>query len=78
MSAIEHDRLTSPDAKTEDKAFDRAIRPKTLADYRGQPDVNKQMRIFIAAARKRAEALDHCLIFGPRAGQDNTGEYHRE
>ena len=65
MSAIEHDRLTSPDAKSEDKAFDRAIRPKTLADYRGQPDVNKQMRIFIAAARKRAEALDHCLIFGP-------------
>jgi Holliday junction DNA helicase RuvB len=65
MSAIEHDRLTSPDAKSEDKAFDRAIRPKTLDDYRGQPDVNKQMRIFIAAARKRAEALDHCLIFGP-------------
>ena len=65
MSAIEHDRLTSPDAKSEDKAFDRAIRPKTLADYRGKPDVNKQMRIFIAAARKRAEALDHCLIFGP-------------
>ena len=65
MSAIEHDRLTSPDAKSEDKAFDRAIRHKTLADYRGQPDVNKQMRIFITAARKRAEALDHCLIFGP-------------
>jgi len=65
MSAIEHDRLTSPDAVSEDKAFDRAIRPKTLADYRGQPDVNKQMRIFIAAARKRSEALDHCLIFGP-------------
>ena len=65
MSAIEHDRLSSPDAAPDDKAFDRAIRPKTLDDYRGQPDVNKQMRIFIAAARKRAEALDHVLIFGP-------------
>jgi Holliday junction DNA helicase RuvB len=65
MSAIEHDRLTSPDAGSDDKVFDRAIRPKTLADYRGQPDVNKQMRIFIAAARKRSEALDHVLIFGP-------------
>ncbi len=65
MSAIEHDRLSRPDAVPEDKAFDRAIRPKTLADYRGQPDVNKQMRIFIAAARKRSEALDHVLIFGP-------------
>ncbi len=65
MSAIEHDRLSSPDAVPEEKAFDRAIRPKTLADYRGQPDVNRQMQIFIAAARKRSEALDHVLIFGP-------------
>ena len=65
MSAIEHDRLSSPDSAPADKAFDRAIRPKTLADYRGQPDVNKQMRIFIAAARKRSESLDHVLIFGP-------------
>ena len=65
MSAIEHDRLTSPAAVTGDKAFDRAIRPKTLADYVGQPDVKKQMRIFITAACRRAEPLDHVLIFGP-------------
>jgi Holliday junction DNA helicase RuvB len=65
MASIEHDRLTSAEPRSEDRAFDRAIRPKTLDDYRGQPDVNKQMGIFIEAARRRSEALDHVLIFGP-------------
>ena len=45
--------------------IDRAIRPKLLADYEGQPQVNAQMEIFIEAARQRNEALDHLLIFGP-------------
>ncbi len=65
MASIEHDRLTSAEPKADDKAFDRAIRPKTLADYRGQPSVTQQMSIFIEAARRRGEALDHVLIFGP-------------
>jgi len=65
MAAIEHDRLTSAEPRADDKAFDRAIRPKTLLDYVGQPDVKKQMGIFIEAARRREEALDHVLIFGP-------------
>ncbi len=65
MASIEHDRLTSAESGTEDRAFDRAIRPKTLIEYIGQPDVKKQMRIFIEAARRRSEALDHVLIFGP-------------
>ena len=65
MSNVEHDRLTSADTISEDKAFDRAIRPKTLEDYRGQPSVNQQMSVFIEAARRRKEALDHVLIFGP-------------
>jgi Holliday junction DNA helicase RuvB len=65
MAGIEHDRLTSAEPGTEDRAFDRAIRPKTLAEYVGQPDVKQQMRIFIEAARRRSEALDHVLIFGP-------------
>jgi len=65
MSGIEHDRLTSAESRTEDRAFDRAIRPKTLAEYVGQPAVKQQMRIFIEAARRRSEALDHVLIFGP-------------
>lgn len=65
MSNVEHDRLSSAEAVGEDKAFDRAIRPKTLQDYHGQPSVNEQMSIFIEAARRREEALDHVLIFGP-------------
>jgi Holliday junction DNA helicase RuvB len=65
MAGIEHDRLSSAEPGTEDRVFDRAIRPKTLAEYVGQPDVKQQMRIFIEAARRRSEALDHVLIFGP-------------
>jgi holliday junction DNA helicase RuvB len=45
--------------------LDRAIRPRTLADYIGQPAVREQMEIFVGAARQRSEALDHVLIFGP-------------
>ncbi len=64
-AGIEHDRLSSAESKAEDKAFDRAIRPKSLDEFVGQPGVKQQMRIFIEAARNRAEALDHVLIFGP-------------
>ena len=63
--SIEHERLTSTTERGEDRAFDRAIRPRLLADYGGQPKVNQQMAIFIQAARQRGEALDHVLIFGP-------------
>ncbi|NKN31962.1 Holliday junction branch migration DNA helicase RuvB [Marichromatium bheemlicum] len=59
------DRIISPQAATDDGMLDRAIRPRTLADYVGQPAVRDQMEIFIGAARARAEALDHVLIFGP-------------
>ena len=65
MDNIEHDRLISGDESHEDKAFDRAIRPKTLAEYVGQKSMREQMEIFIEAARKRSESLDHVLIFGP-------------
>jgi holliday junction DNA helicase RuvB len=60
------DRLISSTATLpEEEAVDRALRPKTLADYIGQPAVNKQMSLFIQAARERKDALDHVLIFGP-------------
>jgi Holliday junction DNA helicase RuvB len=65
MASVEHDRLTSAESAPDDRAFDRAIRPKTLADYHGQPSVSRQMNVFIEAARRREEALDHLLIFGP-------------
>ncbi|CAA0097803.1 Holliday junction branch migration DNA helicase RuvB [Zhongshania aliphaticivorans] len=63
---IEIDRLVAPDASEPlEERFDRAIRPKTLADYIGQPAVCEQMNIFVSAARMRNEPLDHTLIFGP-------------
>src|SRR5690606_6290800 len=62
---IEHDRIVSAAAQGEEEAFDRAVRPKRLADYVGQSAVRTQMEIFIEAARNRREALDHVLIFGP-------------
>ena len=65
MANVEHDRLTTAESVEDDKAFDRAIRPKQLVDYVGQPGVKQQMSIFIEAARRRSEALDHVLIFGP-------------
>ncbi|WP_372778253.1 Holliday junction branch migration DNA helicase RuvB [Litorivivens sp.] len=63
---IETDRLIAPEqTDPQEESLDRAIRPKTLADYVGQEAVREQMEIFVSAARKRSEPLDHTLIFGP-------------
>ena len=62
---IEADRIMSGQAKIDEDVIDRAIRPKLLADYVGQPQVREQMDIFIKAAKLRQDALDHLLIFGP-------------
>ncbi|QBH96524.1 Holliday junction branch migration DNA helicase RuvB [Limnobaculum zhutongyuii] len=63
---IEADRLISPVAQFEEEdPIDRAMRPKLLSEYVGQPHVREQMEIFIQAARLRGDALDHLLIFGP-------------
>jgi Holliday junction DNA helicase RuvB len=65
MSTAQDDRLVGAAASTQEDAVDRAIRPRTLADYVGQEAVKAQLSIFIDAARGRGEALDHVLIFGP-------------
>ena len=65
MGSVEHERLTSAAPRAEDRAFDRAIRPKNLNEFVGQRTVKQKMTIFITAARNRTEALDHVLIFGP-------------
>ena len=63
---IEADRLISPVAQFEEEdPIDRAMRPKLLSEYVGQPHVREQMEIFIQAAKLRGDALDHLLIFGP-------------
>lgn len=65
----EEDRIiTASDSTSETASEDiqeNAIRPAKLADYIGQEVVKEQMEIFISAARKRGEALDHTLVFGP-------------
>lgn len=68
---IEADRLVSAENLPDEDVIDRAIRPKLLTEYVGQPQVCQQMEIFIQAAKLRAEALDHLLIFGP-AGLGKT------
>lgn len=62
---IEADRLVSAQSTPDDEAIERAIRPKVLADYSGQPNAREQMEIYVTAARRRQDALDHVLIFGP-------------
>ena len=61
---IEADRLVSADSSGFEEAADRAIRPKLLAEYVGQPQVRSQMEIFIQAAKMRHEPLDHVLLLG--------------
>jgi Holliday junction DNA helicase RuvB len=61
----ESERIISATQGADDEAIDRAIRPKLLTDYAGQPAASEQLEIFIPAARGRGEALDHLLIFGP-------------
>ncbi|MGC1182497.1 Holliday junction branch migration DNA helicase RuvB [Legionella sp.] len=62
---LESDRLISTQIITSEEAIDRAIRPLSLKEYIGQEVVSSQMQIFIDAAKKRNDALDHVLIFGP-------------
>ena len=63
---IETDRLSSPaPASQQEEALERALRPKALDEYVGQEKIRGQLKIFIEAARKRGESLDHVLLFGP-------------
>ncbi len=63
---IETDRLISAaPASPQEEALERALRPKALEEYVGQEKIRGQLSIFIEAARRRREALDHVLLFGP-------------
>jgi holliday junction DNA helicase RuvB len=63
---IETDRLIAPAAASPvEEQIERALRPRTLAEYVGQAKAREQLEIFIHAARNRSEALDHVLLFGP-------------
>lgn len=59
------ERINNPSLQTEDKEFDRALRPKTLEEFVGQNHLKELLDISIKAARLRGEALDHVLFYGP-------------
>lgn len=62
---IESDRLVTGQVQTQEEALERALRPKVLDEYVGQEKARSQLQIFIEAAKRRSEALDHVLLFGP-------------
>lgn len=57
--------ITSAPLSPNEESVERALRPKSLKDYVGQPRVCEQLDIFITAAKRRNESLDHVLLFGP-------------
>jgi Holliday junction DNA helicase RuvB len=60
------ERLSTPTTtSTQEEAIERALRPKRFDEYVGQEKIRSQLSIFIEAARKRRESLDHVLLFGP-------------
>ncbi len=58
------ERLITPDTR-EDDASQHALRPTSFSDFTGQPEVCENLRVFVGAARKRKDALDHVLLYGP-------------
>lgn len=62
---IETDRLITATSSSQEEVLERALRPGQLDEYIGQEKVRGQLQIFIEAARRRHEALDHVLLFGP-------------
>ena len=66
LAGVPPDRLISPESKSlQEDVIERALRPRRLADYVGQAKIREQLTVFIEAARKRSDTLDHVLLFGP-------------
>jgi Holliday junction DNA helicase RuvB len=62
---VTDDRLVNPGPLDDDVQYEAGLRPRTLAEYVGQPVVRENLQVAIAAARQRGEALDHVLLYGP-------------
>jgi len=62
---MNEERVISATDMPEDLAIDYSLRPKTMDEYIGQPAMREKLGIFLEAARRRRESLDHMLIFGP-------------
>jgi Holliday junction DNA helicase RuvB len=64
MPNMPDERLVTPKEQTEDQVFDLTLRPKILNDYIGQEKIKENLKIFIAAAKKRKEPIEHVLLYG--------------
>ena len=65
MSDVDPDRLVSAAREDEDAQYEATLRPRRLDEYIGQDRIRENLHVSIAAARKRGEALDHVLLYGP-------------
>jgi Holliday junction DNA helicase RuvB len=65
IRSMSNQRLVSPKTREGDGTVERSLRPKRLAEYIGQHRVKSTLSVFIEAARKRGESLDHVLLYGP-------------
>ncbi|MFH1112029.1 MAG: Holliday junction branch migration DNA helicase RuvB [Patescibacteria group bacterium] len=61
----DNERIVAQKEQTEDKVLDTTLRPKTLAEYVGQEQVKTNLHIFLSAAKKRQESIEHVLLYGP-------------
>lgn len=65
MTGVREERLISSELLPEDRQETTTLRPKTFADYIGQDKIKKNLQVYVEAAKRRGEALDHCLFYGP-------------
>lgn len=61
---MDTDRPVTPDIKPEEEQFDVSLRPKTLVEFVGQEKIKENLEIFMAAAKKRQEPIEHVLLYG--------------
>lgn len=61
----EEARLIAPEAQTAETGFDLSLRPKTLAEFIGQPKIKENLSVFLQAAKQRNEPCEHVMLYGP-------------
>lgn len=63
---MEEERLINPELENSgEERLENSLRPKTLDEYIGQDKIKENMKVYIEAAKKRGEPLDHVLLYGP-------------
>jgi len=62
---VENSRLISPEIEQEDYENEQSLRPRTLEEYIGQEKIKENLKVYLDAAKKRGEPLDHLLLYGP-------------